>query len=94
MDYEKQSVYEKQAILELLPLAQRQKLCKKLRQEQVDRYKEWTKREARQQEAKKEKKKNKKDTNVRFRNEVLIWDAIESFDDREGKIILFTVNSQ
>lgn len=74
-----------QALLESLPLPQRQKLCKKLRQEQVRRYNEVLKEEFEKRRTRNfERKKNKKGTTVNFQNSELLKDATARFDDREG----------
>ncbi|CAH1782096.1 unnamed protein product [Owenia fusiformis] len=73
-----------QALLESLPINQRQKICKKLRQEQLKRYVEWdSKQPVIAPSNKKEKKTKKKDRKVNFGNDVLMFCAVETFDDRE-----------
>ena len=75
-----------QSVLEFLPLAQRQKVTRQLRQKQVTDYLEFI-REERERHGgsiKRERRDNKKGTAVAFRDNFLLQDAVESFDDLEG----------
>jgi hypothetical protein len=69
-------------VLDSLPVAQRLKLLKQLRQEQVRRYNQATDAEG---EKKAEKKSNKKKTNVHFKPNTRLTDAVVNYDDREGQ---------
>ena len=76
-----------QSVLESLPLPQRQKLCKQLRQEQVRRYNDWNSREqnspVRQSVV---PQPNRKGCTVSFNREAVLLDAVTSFNDREGQL--------
>ena len=72
-----------QALLESLPIHQRIRICKKLRQQQVAKYAEWIKNDSQTKKTNK-KKTNKKGTSVKFNNTVSLQDAASRFDDREG----------
>ncbi|KAK3096266.1 hypothetical protein FSP39_025127 [Pinctada imbricata] len=73
-----------QSVLDVLPLAQRQKVTRQLRQKQVEGYLAFIKTEGGGQGSfKKPRKANKKGTAVNFTTDFLLQDAVENFDDRE-----------
>ena len=76
-----------QSVLESLPLPQRQKLCRQIRQQQVQRYNDWIKKAAKSTSVSspKARRRNKKGTQVLFEMEARLVDAVARFDDREGR---------
>lgn len=76
-----------QSVLESLPFVQRQKICKQIRQQQVQRYNDWIKTTPQgkgQANSPKSKRRNKKGTEVAFGSNARLVDATARFDDREG----------
>lgn len=82
------------AVLDSLPLAQRQKLLKQLRQQQVKRYNQWIESFDEEQDSKTTYgKPNRKGKNVKFGVDDRLKDAISRYDDREGGSNLYFINS-
>ena len=71
-----------QALLESLPLQQRIRICKKLRQKQVKQYNERNQSDGSTNHVRKE---NRKKTRINFCPDARISYAVSQFDDREGK---------
>ena len=68
-------------------MPQRQKVTRQLRKEQVKKYLEFVKLEREKHGSlKRERKDNRKKTKVAFGETLLLQDAVENFDDREGEI--------
>lgn len=67
-------------------MPQRQKVTRQLRKEQVKKYLEFVKLEREKHGSlKRERRENKKKTKVEFGETLLLQDAVENFDDREGE---------
>ena len=76
-----------QGVLDSLPLPQRQKLLKQLRQEQVRRYNQWAVAADIYvyENIQLKRKGNKKGCNVEFGTSDKLQDAVARYDDREGR---------
>ena len=74
-----------QTLMESLPPAQRQKLGKRMRQEQVKRYHQWEEEPTYANTVVGcEKRANKKGTGVTFEQSVCLLEAADRFDNQEG----------
>ena len=88
-----------QTLMESLPPVQRQKLGKRMRQEQVKRYHQWAEEPTYTNTVVGcEKRANKKGTGVTFEQSVCLLEAADRFDNQEGtydvivfSFILFTL---
>jgi hypothetical protein len=74
-----------QSVLETLPAQQRQKIIRQLRQKQIEGYLRFVKKEREGGSIKKPCRPNKKNTRLNFGVDILLQDAVENFDDKEGK---------
>ncbi|KAL3848329.1 hypothetical protein ACJMK2_019197 [Sinanodonta woodiana] len=74
-----------QSVLENLPINQRQKVCRQIRQQQVKNYLDFLKSELAKsnKDIPKHKKTNKRRTNVTFGQNYVLQDAVENLNDRE-----------
>ena len=80
------SIEVDQSVMETLPLVQRQKLCRQVRQEQVKQYHTWA--DALTLSSTAERRRNvadKKVKGVNFEQSVCVLEATERFENQEGK---------
>ena len=74
-----------QPVLETLSGQQRQKIIRQLRQKQIESYLTFVKQEREGGSIKRPCKPNKRHTRPNFGLNILLQDAVENFDDKEGK---------
>ncbi|XP_066266634.1 unconventional myosin-XVI-like isoform X2 [Branchiostoma lanceolatum] len=72
-----------QSVLEQLPLEQRRRLVRRMRQDQIRAYMEWEKSGNAKTTARKHRRENRRRTQVEFGAETILQEAVARFDDIE-----------
>ena len=74
-----------QAVFDSLPFHHRQKLCRKLRQDQIRRYNEWNSKDSQYKKNEKSNKSGRAHLKVGFQKKDELLDATRHFDDLQGE---------